>query len=99
VTSILQLLGLFGAYISVVWQFLWQGAYAKYPPTVLVIPSATLQHFKVGVRLHAVLVCLLLPLLLLRWPVLLPALMFLASAAAVVVAIAGVDFVWLPVAI
>ncbi|DBA89450.1 TPA: hypothetical protein ACH3X1_004081 [Trebouxia sp. C0004] len=45
-SSILQLLGLFGAYIIVMFQFLWQGAFSAYPPTVLVIPSPTLQDFK-----------------------------------------------------
>ncbi|DBB03207.1 TPA: hypothetical protein ACH3X1_013294 [Trebouxia sp. C0004] len=45
-SSILQLLGLFGAYISVMCQVLWQGAFSAYPPTVLVIPLPTLQDFK-----------------------------------------------------
>ena len=46
-SSFFQLLGLFGAYISVMSQFLWQGAFSAYSPTVLVIPSSTLQDFKV----------------------------------------------------
>ena len=46
-SSVLQLLGLFGAYISVMFQFLWQGAFSVHSPIVLVIPSSTLQDFKV----------------------------------------------------
>lgn len=46
VSSILHLLGMLGTYISVAWQLMWQGAYSKYHPTVLVIPSNTLQDFK-----------------------------------------------------
>lgn len=45
-SSLLQLLGLLGAYISIMFQFLWQGTFSAYAPTVLVIPSPTLQHFK-----------------------------------------------------
>lgn len=45
-SSFFQLLGLFGAYISVMSQFLWQGAFSAHSPTVLVIPSSTLQDFK-----------------------------------------------------
>ena len=46
-SSFLYLLGLFCGSITVWWQLLWEGAFSNYMPLTLVIPSATLQDFKV----------------------------------------------------
>ena len=46
-SSFFHLVGMLTTYLTVACQLLWQGAYSKYYPTVLVIPSSTLQDFKV----------------------------------------------------
>ena len=43
-------MSLFGAYLSEMCQFVWQGAFSTYAPTVLVIPSFALQEFKVSCK-------------------------------------------------
>lgn len=51
-SSFFYLLSLFCTYITVWWQLLWEGAFSRYLPLTLVIPSATLQDFKVCLALY-----------------------------------------------
>lgn len=52
VSSFLYLLGLLCTYLSVWWQLLCEGAFSNYTPVILVIPSSTLQDFKVCLVLY-----------------------------------------------